>query len=411
MAKVLISFLGVGSFEDKEKRIYRTAEYHLGKEPLEKCSFIAAALSDYYKVDEIIILGTVHSMWEEVYRWFGEKKDSISEEIYMEISDACKNADYKSDLSIRHKTEIEEALGKNSHVIPIKYGITEDEIQENINIILKLEDYLRKGDELIVDITHSFRSLPLFIMNLLIYLQNVSRLNVKISHIHYGMLDVYNELKFVPIVDLISVLKINEWISGAYAFENFGNAYKISELVKSENRQVAEILNRFSDLMNLNYLSGIQNQNRFLSSIKNEKYETLMPQLIITPIIENFIKKFRFSEKQQYRFQFNVAQWQLEHKNYAASYISLTESIITYICEKNDMDWDKKDNRDKAKYELGRNESAQSNLKFDLKLVDTYNKIKDVRNCIAHTIEKDYNYSKMISILKESINDVRSIIS
>ena len=168
--KVLLSFLGTGPLDSKENRTYKTTEYHLGETNLGNYPFVSSALKKHYNVDTLLLIGTVHSMWEEVYRWFSDNAGNpIDDEAYFRIADNCEKANHQSPLSITDKTTIEQAIGGDSKVILIKYGITEAEVMENINIILGLQQYLKTDDELIVDITHSFRSLPIFVMNLLIY--------------------------------------------------------------------------------------------------------------------------------------------------------------------------------------------------------------------------------------------------
>ena len=68
--KVLLSFLGTGPLESKETRTYKTANYRLGDKELGRFPFVSAALKKFYNIDKIVLVGTVHSMWEEVYRWY-----------------------------------------------------------------------------------------------------------------------------------------------------------------------------------------------------------------------------------------------------------------------------------------------------------------------------------------------------
>ena len=115
--KVLISFLGTGSFASKETRTYRTANYHLGEMDLGNYPFISAALRKHYDIDRILLVGTVHSMWEEVYRWFCEdNKQAIDEDAYISIADACENSNYLSELAIPHQEVIEQTLSKQWEV-------------------------------------------------------------------------------------------------------------------------------------------------------------------------------------------------------------------------------------------------------------------------------------------------------
>ena len=93
MAKVLISFIGTGPLvnkgalgEEKSAREYRRASYHLGEENLGEYSFMAAALYETQNIDRVILIGTAHCMWEEVYRYFQEKNGGvIDEDVYCEI--------------------------------------------------------------------------------------------------------------------------------------------------------------------------------------------------------------------------------------------------------------------------------------------------------------------------------------
>ena len=419
--KILISFLGTGTFEKRESRQYRTANYHLGDDDLGNHSFVAAALEKHYGIDSTFLIGTVHSMWEEVYRWHKENDSlPIDEDVYLEIADSCEKANHLSDLSIPHQDAIEEALGNDSKVVLIKYGITEDEVKENINIILGLERFLKNGDELIVDVTHSFRSHPLIMMNLLFYLQNVSKKNICISHIHYGMLEMIKELPHVPILDLKTVMDINNWMIGAYSFSQFGNAYMIASLIKEENKSANNLLNDFSNMMNLNHLFAIRNLAQRLSSIKNAQYNTSLPSMIINPIIDDFIATFKPNEKTKDSesqpnvetkvsvFQLKLARWQLDHRKYAQSFITLCESIVSYVCEINRIDPSAFEDREEAKKALRRYSS--SSLRCGRKLKDLYKQIKALRNATAHAIETKVNADSMISTLNKVTNELENII-
>ncbi len=405
--KVLISFLGTGpqGSANRAERQYREADYYIGSDHLGKYSFVSAALIKHYHVDTLFLIGSVHSMWEKVYEWFCEFHGKpIDENVWTEIFDYCDKANYQSPLEIPHKDVMEQVLGGESRIIPIKYGLNEEDVKDNINIILGLQAFLKCGDELIVDITHSFRSLPMFIMNLLIYLQNANP-TVKISHIHYGMLDVSSEMDYkVPIVELKSLMDVSQWITGMYTFREFGNAYNIAELIEDENKNTSNMMKEFSDLMNLNHLYGIQKISQRLSSIKNKKYNTLLPQLTINPIVNDFIKQFPSDEKRHSVFQLNVARWQYEHKKYAQALLTITETIITYVCELNKFNWEHYDDREKVK------ELLRQNKIVDNGVGKIYFKLNRLRNNTAHAISTDNNVPTMLSKLKQGLEQLEKII-
>lgn len=414
--KVLISFLGTGSFDKKmfESREYETANYHLGDENLGDYPFVAAAIRKYYDIETVLLVGTAHSMWEEVYRWFGGEQ--ASEDVYFDIGTVSSKADYKSPPEIPHVKDIEQALGGESKVVLIKYGLTEEEIRENINTILGLQEYLKNGDELIVDITHAFRSIPIFLMNLLVYLQNVSPKNIKISHIHYGMLDIIKELGYAPIIDLRSMMDVQEWITGAYNFKEFGNAYKVANMLKEENNSVATILRSFSDAMNLNYLYSMQSETQKLSGIRDSEYRTDLPRLIINPVVESFIKNFTINrtQHQQSLYQLKLSEWQFEHKKYAQAYLTSNDALITYVCELQGWEWDDFDKRKDAKDMLRKPKSG-----IPEEMQRWFKAHNNCRNGIAHTMKiLDVKYIKgtkmeqsrnVSSIIKSLGNDIKQL--
>ena len=388
MAKVLISFVGTGAPNDR--REYRTATYEMeGKQ--NTTSFMAAALTDMCQVDKLILIGTTHSMWEEVYRHFSEKNNrECKDDVYCEVADFCGSATAETAPEIPHKKEIEEAVG-NAHIAIIRYGITEGEIEENVETILKLQDQFSNGDEIIVDITHSFRSLPLLIMNLLICLKNVSRKGVKISHVYYGMLEVARERKVAPIVDLKSVLNITDWIVGAYSFSEYGNAYKIVELLKGTDNELASRLRHFSDDMNLNHLDALEDESIKLRSLKKKEYSPLA-ELIVKPVVDGFLKSLGNTNDNPALFQYRLARWQFEHMNYASSFMSAQESIITYECIRMNKDWSDMDVREDAKRRL--------------RSYTWFRNLAHSRNCLAHSKETVKNAQSMIDTLRNALKEI-----
>lgn len=403
MSKVLISFLGTA--QPKERQ-YRLAKYHFQDGTEIESSFVAFALKSYYDVDRLILIGTVKSMWEEVYRTFAMP---IDEDYYIRLSDHCLSSNHESELFLPEIEKLEEGLGDNSKVVLIKYGLTEEEIIQNSEIILQIEKYLNQDDELFVDITHSFRSLPLYLMNTLVYLQNVSKKKVKVGHITYGMLDVSEEMGYTPVVELNEVMTMNEWITGAYSFKEYGNAYSISELLKDSEAQSRLV--KFSDLMNLNHLSGIEKQNQELAALKNREYGSSLAEMLINPIVQTFIETF--NTKTHSEFQYHLAQWHFQHKNYSSAYIAMIECVVTYICEINNLDWGNFDQRQIVKEQLRGKKPVSRNhlvLKIPLELIDMYNEANKYRNSIAHSIPAKWNYRKMIFCLESSITEIGKIM-
>lgn len=277
-------------------------------------------------------------MWEEVYSVFAKERATYDNATWENIYKVCDAKTHDSELEIPHQQDIEEAIGGGSHVVLVKYGINADEIKQNSEIVLGLESLLNENDELYVDITHSFRSLPLYVMNLLVYLRNVSPKRIKIKGIYYGMLDARREFKdnIAPIVELSDILNVNDWISGAYSFMQFGNADKIAELVNGINENLCVRLQQFSDTKNLNHLAELERQSQTLGNMLQQQQLPTIAQMLITPVIGDFVSRLTVRPDDPHRhskFQSKLARWQYNNKNYLAAYISLLEAIITYNAE------------------------------------------------------------------------------
>jgi len=405
MAKILISFLGTGGLIQKtedpktvhEPREYRAAEYRMGDDSLGEHSFLSLALKQHTNADSIILIGTPHSMWDALYLKLNDGKD---DDIYYEIADACEKASHDSQLKIPHQKLLEEKLGKNSHIILIKYGINENELNENIEKVLEINQFIHDRDELIVDVTHGFRSLPILIMQLLFYLQTVSNKHINISHIYYGMLEAALELKYAPVVDLKRTLDISQWITAADEFKNFGNAHQISKLLEGEDKEAAQRLAKFSDLMNLNHLCGIRSAAQDLAAIKDRQYDSILPNMVVTPIVKEFYNKFHNVEPLSL-FELRLAEWQMQHHNYTAAYLTVTEAIVTNVCERTkNLDPDIKEDR----------EAAKDLLKKLDRLSPIYHKVVGRRNDLAHARDTSKSADSMIRTLKESINQLKEKI-
>jgi len=359
--KVLISFLGTGpnnKTKQRQERQYRPANYvfkdfntdTISKEDAFETSFVADALVKKYDIDSIILLGTVHSMWERVYEVFCENKNlPVDDAYYCNLADHCDNADHRSELSIPSPEKIEKVLGESSHILLLKYGLNDAEIAYNTQVILGIEKLLQKGDELYLDITHSFRSLPIYLMNCLIFLNNVSKKQVSIKSISYGMLDVSTEYPtgkkndkgdfcefYTPVVDLKKLIEVQEWITGAYNFIEFGNAYKMAKLLEADKsanyKKAAKGLRKFADLKNLNRLSEFRKEIDSLKPLMNSEMLPPIGQLMIPDIIDSFTKRFS-ANLTDYTYKYRMAEWHEKHHNYGYAFINLVEAALSYCCE------------------------------------------------------------------------------
>lgn len=379
--KILISFLGAGTpTEMSTSRDYKKARYRFNNQEQES-PFIASVLLDFLKIDAIYLVGTARSMWEAVYQHFTERKDLTFDEDYALKLYECSTATHESPLNNSLIQPIEEIISAGSKVRMIKYGLNEDEIKENFNIFASLlNENLKDGDSIYLDITHSFRSLPLFANTAITYIQDVSLKKVTLAGVFYGNLDVTSELDYTPIIDMTYILNLQNWIKGAYSFSNFGNGYLISELLKDENPNAAKKIESFTNVININYLHEIKSQINTLTSLQQSSFHG-PASLVVPQTLKNFTKHFRSGDALS-TIQLELSKWHRDNKNFALSYIALVESIISFVCECNALNTEGHDNREQSKSILKSDDRYTA-------LHDIWKSANKIRNSIAHLFHND----------------------
>ncbi|PLZ12852.1 TIGR02221 family CRISPR-associated protein [Fischerella thermalis] len=403
MAKILISPIGVGGrfkSQDNYDREYQEACYKIGDISYPQSRFMAAVLYEHFKLDGIVFIGTVKSMWEEVYRFFCEKNGVQKNDDYW-LDLACKIDDlkYDSPLNSLDLSPIEEILGKHSKCILIKYGIDQDELWENFDRIFQIVDWLNVGDEIYIDITHSFRSLSLFLFLTVTFIKDLaSEKQIKISGVYYGMLDVTRELKYTPVVDLNPLFEMTSWIKGAYSLQSYGNGNFIAELLKAQNEnQLANQIEELSQSLNINNVNAIKQKSSILKTSLQQSIPKT-PFQYLRKTLENFVKKFARSSVQESEYQLELAGWYFDNQRYATGYITLAEAIITYLCEIEGRNIKNRNTREEMKNLLHNRDIKNS------KLAQLYFEVNPIRKSIAHALLEEGNH---VNNVRDAINNAK----
>ena len=396
--KVLIA--GIGGGKNKDTGTYRVANYKIENKIYEQRSFITSALEEHYGIDKTIFIGTAGSMWDNLYEFYSKKyQKNYDENYHLDLMAVTDNATMDTDINSLNLTKFNETFKDKILGIVTKYGMNELEIFENFNLIIKLQDELEDGDEVSLDITHSFRSNAFWMFLVMNYLTDVQDKNITVKAISYGMLEALKD-GVAPVVDLNAFYKILQWIKGANNLKNYGNSYLIEENI--ENEKLSKKLKNFSDALNMNYIGSLRQSINSLKKLEDDIDNLEGPaKLIIPKVIKDFMDRFA-SEDKDYLFQAKLAKWHFEQKRYAMAYININESIIGFILDTLELPLltgdRKKDENKLAKDWLNmiisrhENNKTYPNFKVDKDNIELYEYIKifehsrRVRNEIAHSI-------------------------
>jgi CRISPR-associated Csx2 family protein len=308
--KILILTLGVGNVfgrgqnalakEEREQRLremiknkeypYEPTKYVIQNEEVSS-EYVAEIQIKRFQPDMVIIIGTVKSGWSMFYRKFTQHLpvDEIEENVvslfHIEQDEqhginTCgeKLKKLESEIQSIYNDKLKFPTDKkiDIKVCLIRYGINNSELMENYQYISGIEEYLEKGVEYEVafDITHSFRSLPIYNLVVLNYLQNVSGFNMKISHIYYGNFDIRSEMGGkAPLVDLADIGEVLNLTNAVSEFKNTGNANSLINMLPESEGELRQALVKFDIATQLNGRNNVEEALRELSDILNNSTE------------------------------------------------------------------------------------------------------------------------------------------
>jgi CRISPR-associated DxTHG motif protein len=133
-----------------------------------------------------------------------------------------------------------ERLGDLAEPVPIPEGKTTEELW---GIFDTCASKVSEGDELLLDVTHAFRSLPLIVFTVAAYLRRTK--GITIRHIVYGAYEAREPFHNppeptdrVPIFDLTLLLDLLDWLSGAEAFLRRSDATLLAERLEQTHRRL-----------------------------------------------------------------------------------------------------------------------------------------------------------------------------
>lgn len=128
--------------------------------------------------------------------------------------------------------------------IDITDGTNEEEIWQNFN---HFYDALEEGDQLYVDITHSFRSIPVILLSVLNLAKKTK--NISVKEIYYGSYDQSKgEENLNSVISLVAYDQITEWENAISRFMETGRAKKIADMAeKFSNTELGKLFTKAAE--------------------------------------------------------------------------------------------------------------------------------------------------------------------
>lgn len=410
--KVFISFLGTND--------YVATHYQIGDAKSSLVRFVQEALIDHLCVD-----------WGQ------------DDRIYIFLTeDACR----KNWLNYENRIGLKEILERKKvwplvESVKINEGISEEEIWGLFNDIYSK---LNENDEVYFDITHAFRSIPMFVTVLMNYAKFMK--NISVESILYGAFEKLGSAyevrqlpeadRIAPVIDLTSIVRLQNLTQTASDVLNYGKIGTVGRTLSEsdyspavtnailqlkntvEKLEECIILNRARKLKSGELTANLQtNIKRLLSEGELNKAEHEILSRLYSMISD-------FGKNHQKNLEVAI-NWALEFDMIPQAY-TLGQENIKELCLKNftnyfeDMETPVGKRKTIVSGVLGISEREYDRRKFDepeifeelfesdlvQALRPYYNVLKDNRNSLNHAKENYDDPSKdMFTYKEEFIRD------
>ncbi len=310
----------------------------------------------YFFEEDKSLFHETNFIQEATLRYFAKNKEVKFDKVYIFLTNKARKTNWETPAQVENErcnryVGLSEVLtnlnlGTNIKGIDINNGNNETELWK---IFQSIYDTIENNDEIYLDVTHSFRSLPIFLTVLLNYAKTLK--NISVKSITYGNWEARDENNFAPVIDLITVNELQNWTIAVNEFIKFGYSDDLTDIMKSElNFLSRESENRTDNLIKLKQIAkNLGNFSENIYTVRGKKivdnkegkviYENLSDvQSAILPAFEPLITKLK---EKFYTFRldndicngFHVAQWCIDNSLIQQGITILKETITGLICQ------------------------------------------------------------------------------
>lgn len=218
----LVSFLGRGSRDGQ----YKPAQYQFDDGSIECEPYFVIALARRLKPESLLLVGTAGSAWDVFFGREAAGEDEAILELMAAIDEGRIN---------------DSVLETPAKLLGVRLGLRVDcllidearDATAQARILMDLSSRLPSGEQVTLDVTHSFRHLPMLAMVAARYLAKVR--GITVDDIYYGAF----EMKLaddapVPVVRLGGLLRMLEWVEALNGYEHSGDYAVFAPLLEAE---------------------------------------------------------------------------------------------------------------------------------------------------------------------------------
>ena len=337
--KVFISFLGTNN--------YVQCRYDINGVVSAPVRFVQEALIEYYckewtEDDRILIFCTSKEKTGEngskEINWFDNGQARITEESEKIGLQHCLH-DLQARIGL--KAQIEEH--------DIEAGFSEKEIWDIFDTVYAK---LQLDDQIYFDVTHAFRSIPLFSIVLFNYSKFMK--DTRLISIMYGAFEKLGpafkvkeqpaDERVAPVIDLTNIARLQEYNQIASSLKDFGKAKLLKDAIAANQesasdqtiRNLAESISELDEYIatiDLKELKSGKFIRKFRSYYKNVKKKKKLVKPISNILDELYNETADFVEENSYQNIEAAINWTIKHDMLMQAYPLAEEYVILRIAD------------------------------------------------------------------------------
>ncbi len=320
--------------------------------------------------------------------------------------------------------------------VSIPEGRNAEEMWELFEVIF---EQLQDGDELYLDITNSFRYLPM----LLVVLVNYAKLlkDVTVKAIFYGNYEARDSEDIAPIMDLLPLSVLQDWTLATSDYLRYGQVKKLHELTESSMQPLlrdpskrtedVKLLRQFVKNLKDMVEERVTCRGKEIVESKKlcmlEKNASKIQKVMIVqlkPLFEKLKESLEdFDATGNVLNCVKAAKWCLDNKLYQQATTLLEEGLITVLCCRYQLDYKNVDDRNlitscvaiktkkKETYQDGdqplKNNTAMGKILSDTALWNNRQYISLLQEVVE--LRNDYNHAGFKKQTFSSDNVIRKI--
>lgn len=228
-----------------------------------------------------------------------------------------------SKMFVLATNEAEEKYGKaisndlKAEIVHIPRGSNEGEYWKIFNTI---KEKIPPGVDLVLDITHGFRSLPVLVLLAVSFLRAAKQVRVK--HVLYGVHQKGERI--APVIDLVTFISMLDWASATNRFLETGDVRRLAQIPGAFSKNLEDSIRHlqvFSTALQLHYpLQAGQAAQEGLESLGQVREKLPEPMKILENRLIDSIRPMAFTDQDPQERQllalFNQILWYRQHGHY-----------------------------------------------------------------------------------------------